>query len=500
MSPAASARGRVRETVGTAALALAVAAVAIRFFSPSWIAFRAWARVPELFSNGILVRRGAYVAMQVADPFVAIDNRVHKVLRWRLLIPLVGHHLGMSAGAVLGLAHVGCLVVIAVVVRLGRTRGFSWSESAMLAIVFATSAWFFVGTGWLGYYDSFLVLGLLTVAFARRRWPVWLACVLTPWVDERFVLGLPLALLVRWIWSGRPRSMRDLGAWLLREAPVPAVLVGGYVALRFALAGRAGSQTFLEYWRSLDTNVPFWRYAFGAWEGLRTGWVLAVLAVVLLAARRALLAAALLAIAIGTNLVAGLASADDLSRAGTMLMPVVPLGWDLARTRPWWTRFHVAPVLAAAALFLPANHVVTTFTVPVNQLWYEVNLLLDPPPPFSPDTYLQDAERAANQGDLGRAEELATIALRLAPSAEAHDLHGVILARQGRWRDALVDFDAAVALDPRMPDAWMNRARTHAALGDISAARDDAARVRELAPGSPLGADAAALMRSLGAP
>src|SRR5215831_18921232 len=117
---------RVREAVGSGALALGVALLLVRFFSPSWIAFRAWARVPEMFSNGVLVRRGAYVAMQVVDPFVEIDNRVHKVVRWRLLIPLLGHYLGMPAGGVLGLAHVGCVVVLAALVRVARARGFRW--------------------------------------------------------------------------------------------------------------------------------------------------------------------------------------------------------------------------------------------------------------------------------------------------------------------------------------------------------------------------------------
>ena len=37
---------------------------------------------------------------------------------------------------------------------------------------------------------------LLAVAFAPGRVPVLAACLLTPWIDERFVLGLPLALLV----------------------------------------------------------------------------------------------------------------------------------------------------------------------------------------------------------------------------------------------------------------------------------------------------------------
>jgi tetratricopeptide repeat protein len=488
---------RAREAAGSVALALGVALLLIRFFSPSWIAFRAFARAPEMFSNGVLVRRGAYVAMQVVDPFVAIDSRVHKVVRWRLLIPMIGHYLGLSPGLVLGLAHAGCVVVLATLVRIGRARGFSWVECGLLAVVAGASSWFFVATGWLGYYDSWLVLGLLTVAWVRRRWLVWLACVLTPWVDERFVLALPLALLVRWLQEGGALSMRGLGSWLLRESPVPTVLVAGGVALRLSLAGSAGSQTPLEYWRSLDVGVPLWRYAFGAWEGLRAGSVLVVMAVLLLAASRRSVVAALLAVGAVATAGAGLASADDLSRATTMLLPVVPLGWALAREQPWWRRFHVPSLLAAGALLLPANHVVSTFTIPINQLSYEIQLLLDPPPPFSADAYLQEAEQVTNQGDIERGEQLANVALRLAPSARAHDVRGVILARRGRWREALADFDAAVVLDPNTPEIWTNRARAHAALGDAAGTREDADRLRALAPGSAAVAEAEALARSV---
>jgi hypothetical protein len=491
-------RHRIADGFGTAAVALTASAVVVRFFSPSWIAFRGWARVPELFSNGILVRRGTFVARQVADPFVPIDDRIHKVVRWRLLIPLLGHYLGMPAGAVLGLSHLGCVLVLVAIVRLARARGFSWFESGMLAVVVGASGWFFVSTGWLGYYDSFLVLGLLTVAYAVRRWPVWLACILTPWIDERFIIGVPLALLVRWIGTADPPSPRTLGTWLLREVLIPGALASAYVGLRFALAGRAGSQTFIEYWRSLDANIPLWRYTFGAWEGLRAGWGLVILAVFALVTRRAIFAGALLALCIAATLLAGLASADDLSRAATIVVPVVPLGWQLARKSPWWRRLYVGALLVGAALLLPAHHVVSTFTIPINDLWYESHLLLDPPPPFAPGPYLQEAQRVANQGDASRAESLANVALKLAPDAEGYNVHGVILARQGRWQEALADFDRAITLDPNLAEAWMNRARANAALGTTDAARADATRARVLAPGSPLAADAEALLRSLG--
>ncbi|HLY37267.1 MAG TPA: tetratricopeptide repeat protein [Candidatus Binatia bacterium] len=483
---------RLREDVGAVALALAVTAVLLRFFSPSWIAFRAWARVPELFSNGILVRRAVFVVRQIADPFVAIDDPLHRVVRWRVLVPLVGHYLHLPPMVVLALAHVGCVAVLAVIVRLGRAHGFTWSECALLAIVVGTASWFFVSTGWLGYYDSLLALGLVTVALVRRRWLVWLACLLTPWIDERFVLGFPLALVVRVLWD-RPGSLRR---WSIGEAVIPVALVAANVALRLSVAGSSGSPTLAQYWAGVDAHVPLWRFVFGAWEGLRVGWLVIAVAIGILVRQRP---GDGIVLALGTiaTLLAALVTANDLSRAATTVVPAVPLGWAVARTQTWWRRFYVGPLLAAATILLPAHHVVTTFTVPINDLWYETHLLLDPPPPFAPGPYLQEAQRAASQGDGNRAESLANVALRLAPEAAAYNVHGVILARQGRWQDALADFDRAITLDPSLAEAWMNRARSHAALGNAEAARSDARRVQAVAPDSPLAADAEALLRSL---
>ena len=42
---------------------------------------------------------------------------------------------------------------------------------------------------------------------------LWVACLLTPWVDERFVLGFPLALLVRWLDTSEDLSARALLRW-----------------------------------------------------------------------------------------------------------------------------------------------------------------------------------------------------------------------------------------------------------------------------------------------
>jgi len=389
-----------------------VSALLVVCFSPSLVTIRAWVRVPEVFSQSVPVRRGVWVTKQVAQPFVEVDDPIHKIVRWRLLMPALGHWLGLPAGVVLALAPIGCAVVLGLVVGLGRARGYPWAECAMLAVVVGASAWFFTSTGWLGYYDSWLILGLVTVACVPSRWLLWLACVLAPWVDERFVLAFPLALLVRGI-RCLPTSS---AAGFVGDAGFASLLVAGYVAVRLVLAGQAGSQSLEEYRQAIDANIPRWRFLFGAWEGLRAGWIPVLLAPLVLLRRRRALAAALLTLGTALSTLVGLASANDLSRSVAPVLPVVPLGWELARTEGWWARWHVAPIVAGLALLLPANLVISTFTVPVNQLWYEVRLLLDPPPPFSPGAYLQQAHASATQGDLERAKAFATVGLRLADS------------------------------------------------------------------------------------
>src|SRR6185436_15662466 len=97
-------RGGVKESAKAAVLALAVSLLLVVCFSPSLITIHAFARVPELFSQSVPVRRGVWVTAQVADPFIEIGDSVHKIVRWRLLMPMIGHWTGLPAGMVLALA------------------------------------------------------------------------------------------------------------------------------------------------------------------------------------------------------------------------------------------------------------------------------------------------------------------------------------------------------------------------------------------------------------
>jgi tetratricopeptide (TPR) repeat protein len=162
--------------------------------------------------------------------------------------------------------------------------------------------------------------------------------------------------------------------------------------------------------------------------------------------RRAALALALVAVG-GAML--GLLTSNDPSRSMVLLVPVVPLGWAFARGVRGWLRWHVPSLLAAAALLLPAQHVVSDFSQPIFSLRHEVGLLRDPPPALAGATYLQNAARAMGHGDLVTASRLAGIAVRLDPgSAAAHNVLGVVLARQGRSGEAERELEEAARIDP----------------------------------------------------
>lgn len=386
--PSTSALQRPRLFVFLVGLA-AFAVLTLRY-SPNWVAFSAFVReatsevttpshrtaIEEAVLSGFS-ERGLHVIRQARDLSAEIRDSNHKIVRWRLLIPAVGHMLRLPDWCTLGLAHLGCLAWIVALVELGRRQarqaGRSPFEAFALAIVAGASAPFFASMGLLGYYDSWLVLALLVVAFAPNRGWVLAACVLGPWIDERFVIGLPLALSVRWF-----RSEPDPATawpWFRREACLPLALALGYALLRLKLGGSGSSQTVGEYFRQfvLNPKVGASDRLVGAWSGLQIGWILVGAAIVLVGLNRKYrhyLPTTLLAAAVAGTALVGLFTALDLSRSMALLTPVVPLGWGLANRHQAWARWHLAPVLAATALLVPAYHVMGTSRLKVDNVFH----------------------------------------------------------------------------------------------------------------------------------
>jgi tetratricopeptide (TPR) repeat protein len=476
-----------RELLAQWLLASGCFAVLVFFFSPPFGAFRLWSRVPEM--QGMLeVRRGVSVLAQVAHPGVAIADPLHAAIRWRLFFPILGHLLQLPPPMLLGLAPLGCLAVLAFIISVLRRAGGGWFEAGLAVTILGATSWFFTSVSWLGYFDSWLVLALLVTAFARTRWSVWLACLWAPWVDERFIVAAPLALLCRHVYLSQAKAAPAAGAspGEKRELAVAATLLGAFAVVRLGLlAGPANSGTSVAgYFASFNLSGVAWsRILFGAWSGLRVAWVFVAAAAWLCWQSRRdgfWMAAAILA-----TIAVGLGTAQDLSRSTMLVLPAALLGAVLALTtatgwRPW-----ALPGLAAAALVLPAHHVMSDRVNPIFYLYHELAALDNPPPAAMPELQILRGILDEEQGNAAGAEADFTLAIRLGGPAAGVALkqRGVLLANQRRWPEARRDFSAMTGQDPGDPDGWFLRSQANLALGDSAGARADLQQA--LAAGSP---------------
>ncbi len=88
------------------------------------------------------------------------------------------------------------------------------------------------------------------------------------------------------------------------------------------------------------------------------------------------------------------------------------------------------------------------------------------------------------RGQLSDAEKDFAAAQSTMPQlAEIYINRGVSLIRQGKWREALVQLDRGILLNPWEPEkAYFNRALAREALGDLVGARADFSKAAELKP------------------
>lgn len=265
---------------------------------------------------------------QAVNLSAEIDDPNHKITRWRLLVPALGKLLKLPGWLILGLAHIGCLVLIIILVGVCSAQssliGASLYEALCFSIVAGASAPFFSSMGLLGYYDAWLALALIGVAFAGPRWVVLIACILAPWIDERFVFGLPLAQCVRWIRTDF--AAESHWQWFKREAMAPIIVVVCYTIVRLGLGGSGSSQTVGDYLSEFvfTRKLSPSDYIVGAGAGLRAGWILVVTALLgiwMAAAAKARLQALLLTAGIIFTGIIGLFTALDLSRSMVLLIP-----------------------------------------------------------------------------------------------------------------------------------------------------------------------------------
>ena len=259
---------------------------------------------------------------QCQDPF---RQDVEPAVRWRLLPPLVCHVVGLTGYEPLVFCTLGLAVFAAcLAARLDLlTSNRPW---ALLGTVgFATSGPFITALGWLGLNDGWYLLALLETVAARSLWVLSAWAFAGPWIDERFLVALPLALYVR-IRLRPPEPGSAKRACLAACAGIaPYVLLRiGYSLTRGDAVSSGYLAAMLDVFRLYASYVPL-----GWLMGYRVGW-LAV-------------GAGLLAMGgEGKSRVPGIA----LSAAALGIISVV--AWDLDRSTGVLLPMYVAGIAAVA--------------------------------------------------------------------------------------------------------------------------------------------------------
>ena len=247
---------------------------------------------------------------------------------------MVWHYLRLPPWLLLAIPMVGCVLVLWLVASLTFCHLHDWSITWLAAGLFAALPWFFVSSGWLLHFDSWLVLGLLTVALVPSPWALAAACLATPWIDERFLLALPVCVAVRSVsldWIRRPDRPKFCATWqswrrrvfrMRRSARACGCREG---RLNCGCLSRELEQGAV---RAVD---PVSR---GALVRLPAGWVMIVVAAVLGARIGWPWAAAFVFLVLGTA-IGGLFIAMDMSRTLMMISPLLLLGvWLWESWRP----------------------------------------------------------------------------------------------------------------------------------------------------------------------
>jgi hypothetical protein len=429
------------------------------------------------------IHRAHDALLQLRDPWAKSDTYSNAVLSWRLLFPLIWYYGHLSPTAFLVMPFVCCPITLWLVAWLTFRRLQNWQQTWVITALFAALPWYFVSTGWLAYFDSWLMLGILTVAFVPSRAAVAVACLLTPWIDERFILALPVALTVRAIALDQieQRAWRSL---LLDLAFMVAASVP-YLGVRAAawMLGDAGSSDYVQqYWTEMRA-VPVSRFLEGLWSGFRAGWLLIGAAICFTGQRIGWKWGGLFAAIVLLSSVASLFIAADMSRTLSIEAPVMLLGaWLWCEDKIPKSRY-VLPAILAANLLLPAAHVVWPFTINIRYLYDEIDNYRNPPRELQADTYFQMAKEMREQGNRVGAEWGYSIAIQLDRRfAEAYAGRASIRLEQGKIDEGVADLEKSLQLKPDLADALLMRAAARRSRGDIAGAIQDLRKALADAP------------------
>ena len=280
-------------------------------------------------------------------------------MQWRKLPPLVAHGLGLSGKQPLVLPWLGALAATFYVALTALRKFPDWRISAACTLLFASSSAVLVPLHWFGMNDAWAWLGLLVVAFSPSSWARGAALLLAPWVDERFLIALPLAVMVRCTLPAAPASLK-------REFSFAACGVLPYGVLRAISAVQGGDHGTFYFLNLISRDSHVWLpfAPLGWWMAWRAGWLPAGYGMRAHPWRLGAVTA--------LTLVTGAVLAADLSRSAAMIAPLTLAGCFLyAQRAPDRAPRHLFG-LAAINLLIPAAHVIYNKIDVINPLPVEL--------------------------------------------------------------------------------------------------------------------------------
>ena len=156
-----------------ACLAVAIGAGLLTtfFFTPRFVCFRGIG-VPQRLPFPE-IHRAYDVLRQLRDPWIIPDTPSNGVIVWRLFFPLLWYWLHLPVWLYLVMPAAGCVLALWLATWLAYQRLGNWPQTALAVLLFAVLPWYFVATGWLTYFDSWLMIGLMVVGFLRSRECCW---------------------------------------------------------------------------------------------------------------------------------------------------------------------------------------------------------------------------------------------------------------------------------------------------------------------------------------
>ncbi len=327
------------------------------FFSPRWLVFTR--PLPGTFEWS----RGLTFQQQCADPLRA-DVSSDPAMTWRLLPPLVCHYIGLTGTRAFLFPWLGVVCLLTQTAQIVRQRTGSWCTSVLGACLVATTSAVCIPTGWLGINDAWYLMGLVAFAFGRSVWSIVLPCLLAPWIDERFILGLPIAFVCRYELARFEETYPRLLWWGIVTLGSLVPYAGARLLFRIE-SDRTGQFLNPTVLKGVMVYLP--HVHLGWWMGLRAGWIFVLLAGYQVYRTSSRLSGLVETVMIFAPLAALTVLAAYTSRNIAVLLPVVLLGIVLS-------------VETGVPSFSLATAVVINCALPLLHVTYTKNTIVSPLP------------------------------------------------------------------------------------------------------------------------